>query len=282
LLLGLLLSVSEGFTQTFALYDNTYKLYPLYNCKEVRFKLSNPYNNEIYYYAYRRTYGTTDWGNPISGWGGGSLASIPANNFVNTDPILLNGDFEYKVVFYSGTDVNNPANLLSDNNILQVRIAPNPGSRLVTFSTSNCIYNTLSIGLQNSQNGVNYQLYYNNGTNKTVVGSPVSGNSSTITFPDILSPSVGVYSISGTDVSTGCISEMLNDKTTLATRTVTSSISASTNPICSGDQVTFTSIVGGNGGVTPNYIWQKSIDGGNSFTDILNETNSNFNSSFIK
>ena len=84
-----------------------------------------------------------------------------------------------------------------------ISINPLPTTFTVTGGGTYCSGGTgVTVGLGGSQTGVNYQLY--RGT--AVVGSPVGGTGSAITFG--LQTIAGTYTVVGTNPSTGCVSNM--------------------------------------------------------------------------
>lgn len=95
-------------------------------------------------------------------------------------------------------------------------IATNPTAYNVT-GTSVCFGGTATIGVNNSQSGVNYQLVRNGVTN---VGSAVAGTGSAISFPN--QTTVGVYTVVATAGSTTC------------TTTMNGSVSINPNPTLTG------------------------------------------------
>ena len=259
----------------FELADNSYKLYPLYNCGSVNFKLTNTRSNTIYYFAYKRIYGSNDsWGSPISGtWGSGIISSIAPSGNVLTGQLIEIGDFEYKVDFFRNPSAT-PSDLIVSKT-LSVRIVNSPNIYDINFSNSNCQYNDLNISLPGSQIGVNYEIFFDNGSGKQKLANTlVAGTGSQISFPAQSNLSVGTYTIGGTNSETSCYANMEGSKVIKATRRVDASISSDDldNNICSGTQIVFTANPSNYGSVTPTYQWQRSRSNG-AFQNIGSNSN---------
>lgn len=110
------------------------------------------------------------------------------------------------------------------------------------------------IGLDNSNGGVNYQLY----SGASTVGSPVTGVTAMPVDFGFIAP-IGTYSVVGTSATTGCSSNMTGIATVSVSSAVPASISFTTSTgsdtVCSGVPVTFTATAV-NGGTTPVYQWR--------------------------
>ncbi len=84
-----------------------------------------------------------------------------------------------------------------------IAVSPLPLTFNVTGGGAYCVGGSgLAIGLSGTELGVNYQLY--NGA--SALGSPVSGNGSAISFGN--QTAAGVYTVVGTNTSTGCTANM--------------------------------------------------------------------------
>jgi hypothetical protein len=89
-----------------------------------------------------------------------------------------------------------------------ITINPLPTAYSVTGTGSYCAGGSgLSIGLANSDNGINYQLYLGNST----VGSPVAGTGSAISFG--LQTASGIYTVVANNTTTSCVSNMTGSAT---------------------------------------------------------------------
>lgn len=115
-------------------------------------------------------------------------------------------------------------------------VNPAPTAYSVTGGGAYCIGGTgVTIGLANSQSGVNYQLVFSPSTN---IGSPVAGNSSALDFG--LQTTAGTYLIKGTNTATNCTGNMSN--TVLITINPLPTITGSFT-LCQGNSTTLS----GNG-----------------------------------
>ncbi len=91
-----------------------------------------------------------------------------------------------------------------------VIINPLPVAYTVTGGGAYCAGGTgVHIGLYNSAPGVSYQLYY--GT--SIMGTPVTGTGSAIDFG--LQTVAGTYTVTATDLTTGCINSMTGSVTVI-------------------------------------------------------------------
>ena len=111
-----------------------------------------------------------------------------------------------------------------------ININPLPTTYPVTGGGNYCIGGAgLHIGLSGSQSGVNYQLYNGSGT----VGSTISGGGSSIDFG--LETTTGTYTVTATNVGTGCINNMTGNAT-IGTRTAPAvfAVTQSSPAYCAG------------------------------------------------
>ena len=118
----------------------------------------------------------------------------------------------------------------------------------------------MAVGLDNSEIGVDYQLFIG-GT--TPVGLPVGGTGSGITFGD--QAAAGSYSVTGTRTIGGCSHDMTGTVAITINPVLPVSVAVATdaNPVCAGTQVTFTATPT-HGGSSPVYAWYKNstvVDG---------------------
>ncbi len=141
-------------------------------------------------------------------------------------------------------------------------VNPTPNVYNMTGGGSYCADgNGVLTGLDSSNAGIRYQLYYG----VTALGSPVDGIDSAISFG--LDTAAGTYTVVATDTTTGCMSNMNGvDTITIIPVTVTSvGISRSTSDtICAGTHTTFMAYPV-NGGTDPIFIWK--VNGAVAGTD---------------
>ncbi len=112
-------------------------------------------------------------------------------------------------------------------------VNPLPTQFTVTGGGSYCAGSSgVSIGLSNSQSGVNYQLV-RVGTPNVNVGSPIPGNTSALNFG--LQTVAGTYQVEAVNTTTNCIRTMLNQVSVLINPlpTITGNMSA-----CEGNSTT--------------------------------------------
>jgi len=140
------------------------------------------------------------------------------------------------------------------------------GSVIVSVSSLPAVYNVtgggaycaslpgVSVGLFNSQIGVNYQLYSGGST----VGGVVAGTNSSINFG--LHPA-GTYTVVAINASTGCTSNMTGSAVVSVMPSVVPAVSITTgvgDTVCTGTTVTFAAH-SVNGGTLPSFLW--SVNG---------------------
>lgn len=120
----------------------------------------------------------------------------------------------------------------------------------VTGSGSYCEGGSgLSIGLSNSQTGVDYDLYTGASLVTSIAGTGAAASFGTYTAS-------GTYTVVATSAS-GCSNNMSGSAVIAITPTVTPTVSLSTTPgdtVCAGTAITFTASPV-NGGSTPAYSW---------------------------
>ena len=109
---------------------------------------------------------------------------------------------------YTITATNNTTGCKADmTRSLVVTVNPQPVAYTMTGGGSYCSGGTGAlVGLAKSNYGVNYQLF----SNGSVAGAPVPGNGSAISFG--LQTATSLYTVVGTDVTTGCTNNMLGSK----------------------------------------------------------------------
>ena len=91
------------------------------------------------------------------------------------------------------------------NNTVNVSINPNPVVQAVTGGGNYCLNGIgLPVGLDASENGIQYQLKLNNSNQ----GLPVNGNNGILSFGNQTNP--GDYTVLATNTGTGCTSSMNN------------------------------------------------------------------------
>lgn len=124
------------------------------------------------------------------------------------------------------------------NGVATVSVNPLPTQFTMTGGGAYCSGGTgVLVGLGGSQSGKTYQLY--NGA--TLVGTPVSGTGSAISFG--LQTTAGVYTAVATDATTFCTNNMIGSSS-VTVNPIPSAISG-TMLVCVGSTVTLTDIGGG-------------------------------------
>jgi len=138
-----------------------------------------------------------------------------------------------------------------------VSVNPLPAVNNVTGGGSYCAGGTgINIGLDGSENGVNYLLY--NGSSYTAT---VAGSGAAIDFG--LEGITGTYTVNAINTTTGCQKNMAGGASGSTTPTVNPTVAVSSgagDTICAGTFVVFTAS-GSNGGSSPVYQW--SVNGTN-------------------
>lgn len=94
------------------------------------------------------------------------------------------------------------------NGSTTISTTPLPSTQTVTGGGTYCAGGAgMAVGLASSEAGINYQLY----RGATIVGTPVSGTNSSISFG--LQTTAGVYSVFATNATTGCARAMTGSAT---------------------------------------------------------------------
>jgi len=114
-----------------------------------------------------------------------------------------------------------------------------------------------TVGIDNSQVGVNYQLY--NGV--TIIGSAFAGTGAAISFG--LYTTASTYSVVATNVATTCVSNMSGSATVGINPLPTVGTSGGGIAICTGANATLS----GTGAVS--YVWTGGVADGEAFTPAL-------------
>ncbi|MFN5295978.1 MAG: MopE-related protein, partial [Flavobacteriales bacterium] len=129
----------------------------------------------------------------------------------------------------------------------------------------------VAIGLDDSEEGVSYQLKKNN----VDEGSAVSGTGLALSFGNITSS--GTYTVVANSLASATCSNNMTGSTTITINPIVTpivSITASATTFCSGTSVTFTATPQ-YGGVTPSYQWK--VNATNAGTDTSAFTTSALN-----
>lgn len=110
----------------------------------------------------------------------------------------------------------------------------------------------VAIGLNGSDTGIRYQLYYHD---TTAIGAPISGTGDSIHFG--LDTGAGGYTVIATHTATGCKSVMADSAVITVIPYVVPSVTigSSITNICQGAPVTFSAIPV-HGGDEPGYQWE--------------------------
>lgn len=89
-----------------------------------------------------------------------------------------------------------------------VNVNPLPAAYVVTGGGNYCTGGTgVTVGLSNSETGINYQLYLGG----TAIGSPVAGTGTAVTLSSVTV--AGTYSVAATNAATGCTNNMTGSAT---------------------------------------------------------------------
>ncbi len=127
----------------------------------------------------------------------------------------------------------------------------------------------LPVGLSNTQNGTNYDLYKG-----AALVTSISGTGTVASFGTYTA--AGTYSVVATSAA-GCNNVMSGSAVVVITPTVTPTISLSTSPsdtVCAGTAITFTALAV-NGGSAPIYNWTVNSVSVSATTDTYTYTPSN-------
>jgi hypothetical protein len=126
-----------------------------------------------------------------------------------------------------------------------VSINPLPNAYSVTGGGSFCAGGTgVAVGIMTSNTGINYQLY--NGA--TMVGSPVAGTGTTLSFGN--QTNAGTYTVIGTNATTGCTMNMTGSEAVSINALPTSYNVTGGGNFCSGGTGVHIGINGSNTGVS--------------------------------
>jgi gliding motility-associated-like protein len=208
--------------------------------------------------------GVTLDGNPSGGngtythlWSGPDVASLDLVNV--QQPIFTNAAAGTYNVTYTATDIKNCTG--TANTVITVN--PLPTAYDVTGGGTRCSSGSgLSVGLSNSQTGVNYQLLLG--------GSPVGGTVAGTTGLALdfgLQTAAGTYTVTATNSSTSCFNTMTGSAIiTINPASVGGTVTGGTT-ICTGSTSALLTLSGYTGTITR---WEYSIDGGVTWTPIAN------------
>lgn len=134
-----------------------------------------------------------------------------------------------------------------------VSVNPLPNVYNVIGGGSYCADGTgVEIGVDTTNGGIRYQLYYGLST----VGSPVDGIEDTISFG--LHMGAGSYTVEAIDTMTGCTNWMAGSAGVTIIPVVVPSVSiyqSTTDTVCEGTPIEFSTYVV-NGGSNPTFIWK--------------------------
>ncbi len=128
-----------------------------------------------------------------------------------------------------------------------------PNTYHVTGGGSYCAGGTgVAIGLDSSNNGVNYQLYLSS----TIIGANLSGAEAALSFG--LDTLAGTYTVIATDTTTHCSNMMTGSATVVITPLVNPSVtinSSGADTLCAGTLVHF-NLSTSHAGISPRYLWK--------------------------
>lgn len=179
--------------------------------------------------------------------GAGTNASLPA-------PTATVGTFNYNLVSVAYQATPTCSNSIPGTATVTVNALPTAFS--VTGGGGYCSGGTgVTVGLGNSQSGVNYQLQLN-GVN---TGSPVAGTGSPISFGN--QTIAGTYTVVAKNATTLCSSTMAGNTTVTINSIPVSSVTNQSNITCfAANDGTIT--VSASGGLTP---YTFSVDNGTNY-----------------
>jgi hypothetical protein len=160
------------------------------------------------------------------------------------------------------------ANGFTTTSMTTVSVNQFPAVDTVIGSNSYCAGGTgVHIGLNTSDTGVNYQLYYLG----LPLGSPVAGTDTTLDFG--AQTADGIYSVIATGAHTGCTTLQFGSASVTVIPVVVPTVSLSSSmgdTLCAGTMTTINAAYS-NGGLTPAFHWMKN--GSNVGTDSVNYSN---------
>ena len=119
----------------------------------------------------------------------------------------------------------------------------------------------VSVGLANSDAGVNYQLRLNG----TDIGAPLAGTGAALDFG--LQTTAGTYTVAGSNTTTACVGLMTGNAVVSINTAPSISGGASNAVVCTGATATFTVTATGSG---LTYQWQ--ADTGSGFANVTSGT----------
>jgi uncharacterized protein YjdB len=133
-----------------------------------------------------------------------------------------------------------------------VSVDPLPNVYNVTGGGNYCAGGTgVTIGLNNSQPGVSYELYRGSSVTGYLPGTGFGLNFG-------LHTAAGVYTVLATDVTSGCQRNMSGSANVVINPLITPAVSIGISPydsVCPGQSVTLTAVPV-NGGTAPAYLWK--------------------------
>ena len=142
------------------------------------------------------------------------------------------------------------------NDTAKVIVNPLPVVYTVTGGGVYCAGSIgIAVGLDNSEAGVDYQLY----VGSSATGTPVAGTGAAISFGP--QTAAGTYTVAAMNATTTCINDMASSAMVAITPSVAPSVtmtSTALDTICAGTNITFTATPV-NGGTLPTYEW--SVNG---------------------
>lgn len=183
--------------------------------------------------SYQLYNGTSAVGGVVTGSG----ASIGFGNFTAAG--------NYTVKATNATTLCGPVTMTGSADVI---INPLPAAYNVTGGGAYCAGGTgVVIGLDNSQSGVNYQLY----TGTTAVGTPVAGNGSAISFGN--QAAAGTYTVKATNGTTSCGPVIMTGSATVTINPIPDVVAPLAQTVCNGTATTLVSFSGAVSGTT--FAW---------------------------
>ena len=192
----------------------------------------------VHYQLYN---GTTPAGSSLAGVGGalsfGNQTAAGTYNAVATN------------------DITGCSSSMSGNPVVSVN--PLPAAYTVTGGGSFCSTGSgVAVGLSGSQSGVNYQLF----SLTSVVGSPVGGSGSAVSFGPMTTSSI--YNVTATNTSTGCTASMTGTVNVNAVSPASAGTISGPGSVYDGATIALTNSVGGGCWVASNsYVTVGSSSG---------------------
>lgn len=200
----------------------------------------------------------SNWVNAADGTPANATYTGATTANLNVTGNIAVGIYQYRVVVSGGCGSPVTSNTVT----LTVNSVPNAGLTVQAQNATVCIGTGTNIQVQNSENGVSYQLRIST----TNVGTPVTGNGSTINLPTGSLTSTTTFNVLATNAN--CPIQLTQTATvtvedTPVNPTLATATPASGSTVCQGSQVSATFNAGSGGSVDE---FRYSLDNGSSWT----------------